>query len=603
MDKFKHASIIGMLKHTASQYPKINAVGYKREGEYKYLTYDKYFDRVLMAARGLKKVGIKKGDRLAIFSETRLGWTISDMATQAIGSVTVPIYNTNTAEQAEYIINHSGSKLVFVSDRFQYEKLMKIRDKIPQVELVVSFERFLGDKSLPLVTLHQLSEISEPLNEKERKELESGIDSIKLEDVFTIMYTSGTTADPKGVVLAHKNIMANTHYIKKELGDVLEPGDVMLTFLPLSHVLGRTAAYYLVVHEAGCIAFAESVDTVAANLVETKPHLMVSVPRLFEKVYARVNDSVHEMKGIKKKLFHWALKQGKKYAKDYEKTGGKNKITFSYKIANKLVFGKLKSKIGADRLKCFVSGGAPLDKTINEFFWSLNIAVLEGYGLTETSPVLSVNTFDKIRFGSVGCLVEETKLKVLEDGELLFKGPQIFSEYYKNKELTKEVFDEDGWFLSGDIGHLDEDGYLFITDRKKELIVTAAGKNIAPQPIENMLKLNKYIESSFLFGDKKPYLVAIITPDIERLIELAKIKKINYMDLQDLVKSEKVKEFFSKQIEEVNSSLPRYSTIKKFVLLPHDFTIDGGELTPTLKIKRRVISDKYREEIESLYDK
>ncbi len=587
-----------MLRSNAKEFGSRLALKYRKQGEFVTLDYENFYERALMVARGLRKMNVKPGDRIAILSENRAGWVIADMGILCCGGITVPIYPTNTAEQIEYTINHSGAKIVFVSGKFQYTKLLKVRESIPGVELVVSFERFLGDPALLVTTFYQLSEIDSPITAEEKQEIEAIIDQVKPEDILTLIYTSGTTGVPKGVMLSHNNILTNTEYLTKQSG-AIDQDDVLLSFLPLSHILERTAGYYMTIRNGALMAFADSIEKVAENMAEIRPTVMVCVPRLFEKIYHRIFENAHQMPAVKKNLFHWAVEVGKKYiAATYINKQPSTLLNMQYALADRLVFSKIRAKFGGN-MKLFCSGGAPLDKTINEFFWVIGIPIFEGYGLTETSPALSFNNFEHIRFGSVGVALEKTEFKIAEDGEILVRGPQIMLGYYNDPVATAEAI-QDGWFKTGDIGHI-EDDFVFITDRKKELIITAGGKNIAPQPIENELKMDKYVSSAFVYGDRKPYLTALIVPNLERLLEIAKEKHIHYYELDDLVMHEPVQKLFEHRLADINSRLAPYETIKKFVLIPHDFSIEGGELTPTLKLRRKVIYEKYKHRIEDMY--
>ncbi len=593
-----YRSVPDMLRSNAREFSSRLALKYRKQGAFVTLTYAAYYERALMVSRGLGKMGVKQGDRIAVLSENRAGWVIADMGILCTGSVTVPIYPTNTPEQIEYMINHSGAKIVFVSGKFQYGKLLKVRAAIPGVELVVSFERFLGDPGLPVTTFYQLSEIDSPITPEEKKEIEAKIDLIKQEDMLTLIYTSGTTGVPKGVMLSHNNILTNTRYMTEQSGAINE-NDVVLSFLPLSHILERTAGYYMTIRNGALLTFADSIEKVPENMMEIQPTVMVSVPRLFEKIYHRIFENAHQMPSVKKALFHWAVEVGKQYvAATYIHKHPSSLLNIKYALADKLIFSKVRARFGG-RMKLFCSGGAPLDKNINEFFWVIGIPIFEGYGLTETSPAISFNNFAHIRFGSVGFPLPETELKIAADGEILVKGPQIMLGYYNNPEATAEVF-QDGWLKTGDIGHIDE-GFVFITDRKKEIIITAGGKNIAPQPIENELKMDKYVSSAFVHGDRKPYITALIVPNIERLLEFAKERHIHYFELDDLVMHDPVQKLFEQRLADINSRLAPYETIKKFVLLPHDFSIEGGELTPTLKLRRKIIYEKYKHRIEDMY--
>ena len=598
MDKIPYKSIPDMLRQNAAELDAKPAVKFRKQGNWTTLSYSQFYDRALMVARGLRKLHIQPGDKVAILSENRAGWIIADMGILCAAAVTVPVYPTNTPEQIEYALIHSEAKLVFISSKAQYRKLLKIKDAIPMVQVVVSFERFLGEPSLPLTTFYQLSEIDDPIQDEERTEIEAVIDSIAPDMLMTIIYTSGTTGLPKGVMLSHQNILFDVFYTIKKT-HILARDEVFLSFLPLSHVLERTVGYYLPIMLGGLIAFADSIEKIAENMVEVEPTVIVCVPRLFEKIHSRIFENVHQLALYKRKLFRNALSIGQRYihAKYLDK-----KIPlwlrFQYAVADRIIFTKLRKRFGGN-LKLSCCGGAPLDKSINEFFWIIGIPILEGYGLTETSPVVCNNNFEHLRFGSVGTALEYTEIAIAEDGEVLIRGPQVMQGYFKNAAATQEAI-QDGWFKTGDIGRM-EGPFLFITDRKKELIITAGAKNIAPQPIENLLKRDKYISQAFVYGDRRPYLTALLVPTIERLLEFALEKGINYHDLDELVVHEPVVRLYEERVAEVNSHLAPYETIKKFVLLPRDFSIEAGELTPTLKFKRKVISDHYKEKIERMY--
>lgn len=599
MNILSYRSIPAVLRDNAKRYAKKTAISYKRKGTFLSLTYEEFYERVLMLARGLRKNGMYPGDKVAIFSENRLGWAISDFGIQCAGGITVPIYATNTGKQAAYIINHSGARIVFCSTKGQYEKLYSVRDQIPQVELVISYERFMGSRSFPVYSQYQLSEVETPLSDEDTKMVEAQIDEITPDDIITLIYTSGTTGVPKGVILTQRNIMINAEYGTEQLGRSLVD-QTLLSFLPLSHVLERTAGYYVSLIHGNHIAFAENAAAVMENMIEIRPTTMVSVPRLFEKIYDRVLESVKQMAPFQQKVFNRAMEVGREYVnRKYitgEPLGG---LAIKYKLYDKLVFKKIRERFGG-RLEYFLCGGAPLDKTICEFMWIIGLPVYNGYGLTETSPCVTLSGVGIIRFDSVGKAIAETELKLAEDGELLVKGPQVMVGYYNNDEATMEAM-TDGWFRTGDIATIDEDGYVRIVDRKKELIVTAGGKNIAPQPIENELKLDPMISQAIVFGDRKPYLVAIITPNVEQLFSYAREQEITYIGIEDLVLNSAVKEMYAERIRELNKNYPPYKTIKYFAVIPSDFSIEGGELTPTLKLKRKVILEKYKNIVEDLY--
>ncbi|MCB2218472.1 AMP-dependent synthetase/ligase [Desulfofustis glycolicus] len=601
MDFLSHQSIPAILKVNARQFAKKTAVSFKKQGVFLSLTYEEFYERVLMLARGLVKVGLKPEDPVCIFSENRLGWAISDFGIQSARGIPVPIYATNTGKQAAYIINHCGAKIVFVSTKAQYEKLLEVRDEIPGVELVISYERFIGDRSFPVYTQYQLSEAGEPLLPEEKVEIERMIDQIAQQDLITIIYTSGTTGVPKGVMLTQYNIMSNAQIGLKQLG-ALKDQETFLSFLPLSHVLERTAGYYATLLSGQHVAFAEDVKKVMENMVEVQPTWMVSVPRLFEKIYSRVHENAHQLSPLRRSIFHRALQVGRDYAnKKYVDGQVDGLLAMQYRLYDRLVFRKIRDRFGG-RLRGFICGGAPLDRTINEFMWAIGLPVFNGYGLTETSPALTLCNLGAVRFDSVGKPLAMTELKLAEDGELLVKGPQVMRGYYKSEEKTAEIF-SDGWLKTGDIARIDENGFVYIVDRKKEIIVTAGGKNIAPQPIENELKLDKYISQAIVFGDRKPYLVALLNPNLERLIDWSREEELDYLDTDELVKSNRVRALYTERIAELNKNLPPYATIKEFVLIPGEFTIEGGELTPTLKLKRKEIYNKYKEMVDQMYMK
>jgi len=491
MDVMSYKSIPAILKDNTVKYGKKTAISYKKRGTFLSLSYEEFYERVLLLARGLGKAGLQKGDRVVIFSENRLGWAISDFGIQCAGGITVPIYATNTGKQAAYIINHCGAKIVFASTRGQYEKLLSIKDEIPEVEFVISYDRFIGDRSFPVHTQYQLSEVSTPLSEEDKDQIEQQIEEITQDDLITVIYTSGTTGVPKGVLLTQRNIMINAEHGLNQLG-IPQGEQTALSFLPLSHVLERTAGYYVTLLNGNHIAFAEEAAKVMENMVEIRPTNMVSVPRLFEKIYSRIYENVHQASPLKRRLFHRAVEIGSQYVnKKYVTKEPLGMLNLKYKFFDRLVFKKIRDRFGG-RLRYFLCGGAPLDKTINEFMWIIGIPVYNGYGLTETSPGITLSSAGEVRFDSVGKVFKETEIRFESDGELVVRGPQVMKGYYKNDKATRETM-EDGWFKTGDIARIDEEGFVYIVDRKKEIIVTAGGKNIAPQPIENELKLDKYI--------------------------------------------------------------------------------------------------------------
>lgn len=583
-----------LFLHTVESYPKDDLMLYKEAGEYKPITTKEFGARIIHLSLGLREMGMSKGDKLALLAENSPEWVMTDLANLCFGGITVPIYTSLVPEQIKYIVNDSDAKIVVCSDLSLWEKVKSVKDEMKNVETFV----VMGDEAPEGTML--LSEVigkGEKINEKDPGLFEKNASEIKPEDTASIIYTSGTTGTPKGVILSHSNFMSNS----KATADIIKftSKDYVLSFLPLSHVLERMVTFtYLY---KGCsIAYAESVETVAENLLEIRPHIMVSVPRVFEKIYAKVMDTVLEGSALKKKIFFWSVKIGKDYA---QKELGKEKISgwlkFRRNIADKLVFKKIISKTGG-RVRFFVSGGAPLSKDIAEFFYGMGLVILEGYGLTETSPVIAVNTFEELRFGSVGKPIPKVEVKIADDGEILTRGPNVMKGYYKKEEETSETIKQ-GWLYTGDIGYLDQDNFLFITDRKKDIIVTAGGKNVAPQMIENQLKTNPFISNVVVIGDRKKFVSALIVPEYEKLEEYAKASNIEYTSKKDLLENDKIINFMMAEIDRYSANFASYERIKKIVLLDRDFEIEKGELTPSLKVKRNIVEDKYKDLIDKLY--
>ncbi|MBD3414645.1 MAG: AMP-binding protein [Candidatus Aminicenantes bacterium] len=583
-----------MFLNTIKSFPKPDLMLYKQADEYQPISTKEFEDRVVHLSLGLMELGLNKGDKLVLLSENCPNWVITDLASLSFGGITVPIYTSLVPEQIKYIINDSDAKVVVCSDLSLWEKVHSVRDQLNKVENFIVMEDPAPEGTL------SLSEVTENGRKKAEKEpdlFEKTVSEIKPDDIASIIYTSGTTGTPKGVMLTHSNFMSNS----KATASIIEftSKDTVLSFLPLSHVLERMVTFtYLY---KGCsIAYAESVETVGENLLEIKPHIMVSVPRVFEKIYAKVMDSVLEGSALKKKLFFWSVRIGKEYAQrelSHQKIS--KSLRWKRSIADKLVFSKIVSKTGG-RVRFFVSGGAPLSKDIAEFFYGMGLVVLEGYGLTESSPVIAVNTFENLRFGSVGKPIPDVEVKIAEDGEILAKGPNIMKGYYKLDEETKEALRQ-GWLHTGDIGYLDEDNFLYITDRKKDIIVTAGGKNIAPQMIENQLKTNPFISNVVVLGDKRKFISALVVPVFEKIKEYADASNIEYESITDLVENEKIVNFVMSEVNRYSANLSSYERIKRIILLDRDFEIEKGELTPSLKVKRNIVEDKYKERINKLY--
>ena len=584
-----------LFLNTVKSFPKPDFMLVKKGGVYTPISTDEFGTRVRHFALGVKDLGFAKGDKLIILSENRPEWTIADFASVCQGGVTVPIYTTLMPEQVKYIINDSDAKVVVVSNEEQWAKVAAVKADLATVK---HFVTLLPKAPAPgVLTYDEILAKGKALEAARPKLFEELVAAVAPGDVASIIYTSGTTGVPKGVILTHANFVSNITTVSTIIE--FSERDTVLSFLPLSHVLERMVTFTYVYK--GCtIGYAESIETVAQNLTEVRPHIMVSVPRVFEKIYAKVMDNVLASSGLKRKIFFWGVKVGKAAgAKRLAKQPVKGGLKFKDGLANKLVFSKVIAKTGG-RVRFFVSGGAPLSKDIAEFFYALGLVVLEGYGLTETSPVVSVNTFEDLKFGSVGKPIPGVEVKIAPDGEILTRGPNVMKGYYKKPAETAEVFEGD-WFKTGDIGVVDAEGFLAITDRKKDLIVTAGGKNIAPQPIENILKTNPYIVSAVVIGDRRRFVSALIVPNFEKIEEYAAANKISYTSRADLASNAAVNAFLMGEIDKATPNLASYERVKKIAVLDRDFEIAKDEMTPSMKIRRNIVQDKYLAVIDRLY--
>jgi long-chain acyl-CoA synthetase len=583
-----------LFLNTIKSYPKDDLMLSKKEGKYVPISTAEFADSVKYFSLGLKNLGLETGDKLIILSENRPKWVISDLANLCLGGITVPIYTTLVPEQIKYIIDDSDAKIVICSNQELWEKVEAVKNELPKVTHYITYE---SEAPEGVLTFDQVLEKGKKVDQENPEFFEKTALGIKPEDVATLIYTSGTTGDPKGVILTHSNFVSNVMACAPLLP--FSDKDTGFSILFLSHSFERMVTFtYLY---KGCsIGYGENFQTIGENLLEIRPHFMAFAPRLLEKFYSKVIDNVMASSGLKQKIFFWAVKVGREYAgRELANKPISGMLRFKRKLAHKLVYSKIIDKLGG-RVKFVVSGAAPLSKDIGEFFYALGIVIMEGYGLTETSPAISINTFEDLKFGTVGKPIPGVEVKIAEDGEIFAKGPNIMKGYYKKEEETKEVF-EGEWFKTGDIGHLDEDGFLVITDRKKDIIVTSGGKNVAPQPIENLLRINPYIEDALAIGDRRKFVSALVVPNFEKLEEYAKFNNISYETLGDLVKNDKVLHFMEGEVDRSTPSLASYEKIKKITLMERDFEIDKGEMTPTLKIKRNVVEEKYRGVIDDMY--
>lgn len=578
------------------RFDRADALLYKVNGVWEPTSHRTILERVRRTALGLAKLGIAPQDRVALISENRPEWLIADYACLCSLVTDVPIYPTLPAEQIPYILNDSGTRAIFVSTADQARKVASVRRQVPGLQYIIGFAGTKDDGcDLTMADVEAMgADEDSPARATMFKEQALAVTPNQL---ITLIYTSGTTGNPKGVMLTQDNVYSNVIATKDTMP--VSTTDTALSFLPLSHIFERTGDYFLFANGVR-IAYAESIDTVPVNMSEVKPSLMMSVPRLYEKIYARVLENAASNGGLKKQIFFWAKAVGERWAN--EKLAGREPgglLALQFRLANTLVFAKLRERTGGN-IRYFISGGAPLSPDIAKFFYSAGLVILEGYGLTETSPVISANNMREYRLGSVGKPIAGVEVRIARDGEILTRGPHVMRGYYNNEQATKEAISEDGWFSTGDIGVL-EDGYLRITDRKKDIIVTAGGKNIAPQPIENQLKTNKYVSQAVMIGDKRKFPVVLIVPDWDRLEKWASRSQIVWTSRAELMAMPTIQAKMEKEVKEQLTGLAHYEMPKKIRLIENDFSVERGELTPTLKVKRRVIDKTYKAQIDELY--
>src|SRR6185437_3836910 len=576
-------------------YHKADALQVKRNGRYEPISHDRLLERVRRASLGLVELGIKAGDRIAILSENRPEWAIVDYACLSLGAADVPIYPNLPGDQIAFILRDSGAVAICVSGADQAEKLAPVRGDCPALRYVITFGDAIPTADRTLASIEAAGEAID--TDAQRGVFRDRANAVRPDDMATIIYTSGTTGEPKGVMLTHDNLFANV--MSARISVPFAGADVSLSFLPLSHVFQRHGDY-LMMATGTSIAYAESTDTVPANMMEVRPTIVFSVPRLYEKMYARVLDNALAGGSAKKRIFFWARAVADRWA-DVKLAGRtpRGLLALQYALAQRLVFSKLKARTGG-RLRYFVSGGAPLAPEITKFFYAAGLVVLEGYGLTETSPVISVNTPDNFRIGTVGKPIAGVEVAIAADGEILARGPNVMKGYFNKPAATAEVIDTSGWFHTGDIGEV-RDGFVAITDRKKDIIVTAGGKNIAPQPIANKIKTNKYVSQAVMIGDKRKFPIVLVVPNWESLEKWAKRQNFLWTSRSQLLAMPQAREKLEHEVMSEVQGLARFEMPKKIGFLEHDFSIERGELTPTLKVKRRVIDKTYKSVIDALY--
>jgi long-chain acyl-CoA synthetase len=563
---------------------------HREEGKWLPISSADFRRNVAGTVRALQEFGIRKGDRVAILSENRPEWPIADFATLLLGAVTVPIYSTLTPAQTAFTLHNSGAILIFVSSQQQLRKVQSILSQTEIKKIVLMDQAQIpNDLAASCVLMDQLTRNAPPDLDPQ---IESLARSIQPGDLATIIYTSGTTGTSKGVMLTHGNMASNVNC--SLLGFDMHAGHVSISFLPLSHVTARHVDLAMLYHGV-TLAYCPFIENLSQTLLEVRPTLCVSVPRIYEKIYAKCEITARSFP--KRAIYRWALSVGR--AHKPEILAGNTPTSARWKLANKLVFSKIRAGTGG-RVETFISGGAPLGRELAEWFATVGIRIHEGYGLTETSPVIAVNTPINHRIGTVGKILPNLEVRIAEDGEILVRGPSVFKGYWNLPEETRNAF-QDGWFKTGDIGHIDADGYLSVTDRKKELIKTSGGKFIAPQPIENSIKLNPLVGNAVVVGDKRKFACALISPNFAMLEEWARTNGVSFSSRAELVASAKVHGLYEEIVAVVNQNLARFETLKRVLLVPDEFTADNGALTPTLKLRRRVVEDRYRSQIDELY--
>ncbi len=569
------------------------------------LSTDGLVDRVRAVGLALADMGVTPGDRVAIMSETRQEWVIADLGVVTARAVTVPIYPTVSAQQARFILQDSGARGVFVSDATQAAKILAVRHLVPELEFIVVFT----DEVPPAAARDSHSVLRlEGVIERGRviaadagavARYEAGIEAVRPDDLLTIIYTSGTTGEPKGVMLTHENVLSNIRAVVPVL--VLSPQDVALSYLPLSHVFERMVTY-LYLHEGVTVCHAESIDSLARDLQLVRPTVMTGVPRVYEKLHARIHDAVATAPALRRRLFDWAVRIGTEASaaqRDARSLSPLQKM--QHAVADGLVASKIRARVGG-RLRLAVSGSAPLPAHIGRFFHAVGLPLIEGYGLTETSPVISVNPQEHPRFGTVGCAIDGVDVRIADDGEILTRGPHVMKGYWQRPDDTAAVIDADGWFHTGDIGTLSDDGYLTITDRKKELLVTSGGKKIAPAPIEALLKRHPLVAEAMIVGEGRKFPAVLIVPDFGALDQRLKVLGLPGGAREELAVREDVISLFREVVEPLNQDLAQFERLKKVALLPAEFSIATGELTPTLKLRRRVVLERWQSVIDRLYE-
>ena len=596
-------TIVKVFWNRVRSMPDRPAIMYKVGGTYRPVSWKDHGKTVEKVATGLLSLGVRTQDHIAIISQSRVHWTWADLAILSARAVTVPVYPTLAAQEALFLLNHSDSKGAFVENERQAKKILDCEEPPEKLSFIIVMEGPLpqGNSKVRCLTWDELIAAGEKFATEHPDALPSAIEAVAQSDLATIVYTSGTTGIPKGAMLLHSNIYGVLHAMSPLVN--LRPDDITLSFLPLSHVYERVGGQFLAIFDGLLMAYAESIESVGQNLNEVRPSVLNGVPRFYEKAYQRVQNEVKNMPKASQYLVRWAFSLARRAElhKEGQQELIKRVLRGELRVADKLVFSRIRSRFGG-RLRIMVSGAAPLSEEVQTFFQCMGIQMLEGYGLTETSAPVSCNTPTTNRRGTVGRPLPGIEIKIAADGEIMVKGPSVFGGYYKNNDASEEAF-LDGWFLTGDIGEIDPDGYLHIRDRKKDIIITAGGKHVAPQYIENMFKGEQLISNMFVYGDRRKYITALITLSKEGLTGFAKKNQIPFSNVDELIKNQKIIDEIEALVTKKNEELASFERIKKYTILDCDFTPEADELTPTFKLKRKVIAEHFKAALDGMYDR
>jgi long-chain acyl-CoA synthetase len=570
----------------------------KIDGSYRGMGYGELRSRVEACACGFAALGIHRGDRVALISENRPEWIISDFALMHLGAINVSVYPTFSQKQIEYIFQHAGVEYAIVSNVLLLKKIMLVRETVSSLKKIIHFfDESCSGKNC--VSLSSVMEDGKKFAQDHPAFLSDEKRKTRPDDILTLIYTSGTTGTPKGVILTHRNLVKNIMASADSIP--FNEDDNILSFLPLCHSYERMAGYYAAIACGVNIAYAESVDKVFENMVEIRPTVVTTVPRLFEQMYRRIMRRVGGLPLWRRMIFHVSVRAGKRYHRERRQGSVPFWTSLFYAWGDKLVLRKIRERTGG-RIRFFVSGGAALSPDLGEFFEAAGILIIEGYGMTEASPVISFNRIDNYKFGTVGIPIPNVEVKISHDSEILVKGPNVMKGYWRDEAATREMIDPDGWLHTGDIGMIDKDGFLIITDRKKHIFVTSGGKNIAPQHIERLFSQHYLIEQFILIGDGRTYLTGIVVPNFEAVREVATEIGLSTVSIAETVRHEKMYRHYEHEMNKIQKDLAGYERVRKFVILDHALTIEEGEITPSLKVKRKIVEERYKDLIDKMYE-